>query len=109
MKFERPFDHRKPNCGYVIHGAIHEAKPELHCVIHTHSPASMAVSSLKNGLLPMTQMAMRFDKVAYHGYEGVALEMEERERLVRDLGESDVMFLRNPSTRTAAACAGSSG
>ena len=81
--------------GYVIHGAIHEAKAELHCVIHTHSPASMAVSSLKNGLLPMTQMAMRFDRVAYHDYEGVALDLEERERLVKNLGSADVMLLRN--------------
>ncbi len=81
--------------GFVIHGAIHEAKPELHCVIHTHSPATMAVSSLKKGLLPMTQTAMRFARVAYHDYEGVAIEMEERKRLVRNLGESDVMLLRN--------------
>jgi len=81
--------------GYVIHGAVHEAKAELHCVIHTHSPASMAVSSLKNGLLPMTQMAMRFDRVAYHDYEGVALDLEERERLVKNLGSADVMLLRN--------------
>jgi len=81
--------------GYVIHGAIHEAKGELHCVIHTHSPASMAVSSLKKGLLPMTQMAMRFDRVAYHDYEGVALDLEERERLVKNLGSADVMLLRN--------------
>src|SRR5262245_33773649 len=80
---------------YVIHGAIHEAKPELHCVIHTHSPHSMAVSSLKKGLLPMTQMAMRFDRVAYHDYEGVALNLEERERLVKNLGDADVMLLRN--------------
>ena len=84
--------------GYVIHGAIHEAKPELHCVIHTHSPASMAVSSLKKGLLPMTQMAMRFDNVAYHDYEGVALDLDERERLVKNLGSADVMLLRNHGT-----------
>jgi len=81
--------------GYVIHGAIHEAKSELHCVIHTHSPASMAVSALKKGLLPMTQMAMRFDRVAYHDYEGVALDLDERERLVKDLGDAQVMLLRN--------------
>lgn len=81
--------------GFVIHGAVHEAKPELHCVIHTHSPASMAVSSLKKGLLPMTQMAMRFDRVGYHDYEGVALEMGERERLLKNLGDADVMLLRN--------------
>lgn len=81
--------------GFVIHGAVHEAKPELHCVIHTHSPASMAVSSLKKGLLPMTQMAMRFDRVAYHDYEGVALDLQERKSLVEDLGDADVMLLRN--------------
>ena len=81
--------------GYVIHGAIHEAKPELHCVIHTHSPASMAVSALKKGLLPMMQMAMRFDRVAYHDYEGVALDLDERQRLVKDLGDAQVMLLRN--------------
>jgi ribulose-5-phosphate 4-epimerase/fuculose-1-phosphate aldolase len=81
--------------GFVIHGAIHEAKHELHCVMHTHSPASMAVSSLKKGLLPMTQMAMRFDRVAYHDYQGVALDLEERKSLVEDLGDADVMLLRN--------------
>ena len=81
--------------GFVIHGAIHEAKHELHCVMHTHSPASMAVSSLKKGLLPMTQMAMRFDRVAYHDYEGVALDLQERKSLVEDLGDADVMLLRN--------------
>ena len=84
--------------GYVIHGAIHEAKPELHCVIHTHSLAGMAVASLKNGLLPMTQTAMRFAKVAYHDYEGVVLDMDERERLLQNLGDSEVMLLRNHGT-----------
>jgi|CXWL01.1.fsa_nt_gi ribulose-5-phosphate 4-epimerase/fuculose-1-phosphate aldolase len=81
--------------GFVIHGAIHEAKPDLHCVIHTHSLAGMAVSSLKKGLLPMTQTAMRFDKVAYHDYEGVALDHAERDRLLANLGDCDVMLLRN--------------
>jgi len=84
--------------GYVIHGAIHEAKPELHCVVHTHSLAGMAVSSLKKGLLPMTQTAMRFAKVAYHDYEGVVLEMSERERLLKNLGDCEVMLLRNHGT-----------
>jgi ribulose-5-phosphate 4-epimerase/fuculose-1-phosphate aldolase len=84
--------------GYVIHGAIHEAKPELHCVIHTHSLAGMAVASLKKGLLPMTQTAMRFAKVAYHDYEGVVLEMNERERLLKNLGDCEVMLLRNHGT-----------
>jgi len=81
--------------GYVIHGAIHEAKPEIQCVIHTHSLAGMAVASLKRGLLPMTQTAMRFAKVAYHDYEGVVLEMDERKRLLKNLGNCEVMLLRN--------------
>ena len=81
--------------GFVIHGAIHEAKPELHCVIHTHSIAGMAVSALKKGLLPMTQTSMRFSKVAYHDYEGVVLEMDERKRLLKNLGDCEVMLLRN--------------
>jgi ribulose-5-phosphate 4-epimerase/fuculose-1-phosphate aldolase len=84
--------------GFVIHGAIHQAKPELHCVIHTHSLAGMAVASLKKGLLPMTQTAMRFAKVAYHGYEGVVLEMDERARLLENLGDCEVMLLRNHGT-----------
>jgi ribulose-5-phosphate 4-epimerase/fuculose-1-phosphate aldolase len=84
--------------GFVIHGAIHEAKPEIHCVIHTHSLAGMAVASLEKGLLPMTQTAMRFEKVAYHDYEGVVLEMDERLRLLKNLGDAEVMLLRNHGT-----------
>ncbi len=81
--------------GYVIHSAVHGAKPGIHCVIHTHSLAGMAVGALKQGLLPMTQTAMRFTKVAYHDYEGVALDLDERARLIADLGDCDVMLLRN--------------
>jgi ribulose-5-phosphate 4-epimerase/fuculose-1-phosphate aldolase len=84
--------------GFVIHGAIHEAKPEVQCVIHTHSLAGMAVASLEKGLLPMTQTAMRFSKVAYHDYEGVVLEMDERKRLLANLGDASVMLLRNHGT-----------
>ena len=84
--------------GFVIHGAIHEAKPEIHCVIHTHSLAGMAVASLERGLLPLTQTAMRFEKVAYHDYEGVVLEMDERRRLLANLGHAEIMFLRNHGT-----------
>jgi ribulose-5-phosphate 4-epimerase/fuculose-1-phosphate aldolase len=84
--------------GYVIHGAIHEAKPEIQCVIHTHSLAGMAVASLEKGLLPMTQTSMRFAEVAYHDYEGVVLEMDERARLLKNLGDADVMLLRNHGT-----------
>lgn len=81
--------------GFVIHGAIHEARADVHCIIHTHSLAGMAVASLEKGLLPMTQTAMRFSKVAYHDYEGVVLEMDERKRLLASLGDADVMLLRN--------------
>ena len=81
--------------GFVIHGAIHQARPAVQCIIHTHSLAGMAVASLKNGLLPMTQTAMRFSKVAYHDYEGVVLESGERARLLKNLGDSEVMLLRN--------------
>jgi ribulose-5-phosphate 4-epimerase/fuculose-1-phosphate aldolase len=81
--------------GFVVHSAIHAARHEVDCVIHTHTPMGMAVAAMKCGLLPLTQTAMRFSKVAYHDYEGVAVELDERERLVRDLGDADVMVLRN--------------
>lgn len=84
--------------GFVIHGAIHEARPEVQCIIHTHSLAGMAVASLERGLLPMTQTAMRFSRVAYHDYEGVVLEMDERKRLIANLGDADAMLLRNHGT-----------
>jgi ribulose-5-phosphate 4-epimerase/fuculose-1-phosphate aldolase len=81
--------------GFVIHSAIHRAKSAVHCIVHTHSLAGMAVASLKRGLLPMTQTAMRFAKVAYHDYEGVVLEAVEQKRLLKNLGDCEVMFLRN--------------
>jgi ribulose-5-phosphate 4-epimerase/fuculose-1-phosphate aldolase len=97
-EFPEGLGYRFNLAGYVIHGAIHEAKPELHCVIHTHSLAGMAVASLKKGLLPMTQTAMRFARVAYHDYEGVVLDVEERARLLKNLGDCEVMLLRNHGT-----------
>ena len=81
--------------GFVIHSAIHRARHEVDCIIHTHTPAGMAVSSLASGLLPMTQTAMRFSRAAYHDYEGVAVDLGEQARLVADLGDADVMILRN--------------
>jgi ribulose-5-phosphate 4-epimerase/fuculose-1-phosphate aldolase len=81
--------------GFVIHSAVHAARPDIGCVIHTHTRANMAVSAMKCGLLPITQSAMRFADIAYHDYESVALNLEERERLVRDLGRSNAMILRN--------------
>jgi ribulose-5-phosphate 4-epimerase/fuculose-1-phosphate aldolase len=81
--------------GYVIHSAIHAARPDVACVLHTHTNAGMAVSTLKCGLLPLTQTAMRWSRVAYHDFEGVAVDLDERERLVADLGDAEVMILRN--------------
>ena len=82
--------------GFVIHSAVHGARPDARCVIHTHSTAGIAVSMLKNGLQPLSQHAQLFyDRIAYHDYEGLALELDERERLVRDLGDKPAMILRN--------------
>jgi ribulose-5-phosphate 4-epimerase/fuculose-1-phosphate aldolase len=81
--------------GYVIHSAVHAARPEVACVIHTHSWASMAVSSLACGLLPLTQTAMRFLKIGYHDYRGVVLHEEEQESLLADLGAGEAVMFRN--------------
>ena len=83
--------------GFVIHGCIHEARPEAQCVIHTHTRAGVAVSAMKCGLLPISQHAMRVQRsVTYHDYEGIALDMDERVRMAADLGKtSKSMILRN--------------
>ena len=82
--------------GYVIHGAIHKARPDVACVLHTHTRAGMAVAAMNCGLLPLSQTAIRFvGHVGYHDYEGPAVELDERERLVRDLGPHDALIMRN--------------
>ena len=81
--------------GYVIHSAIHGARHDVKCVLHTHTNAGMAISVLKCGLLPLTQTAMRWGKIAYHDFEGVVVDLGEQERLTRNLGDCDVMILRN--------------
>jgi ribulose-5-phosphate 4-epimerase/fuculose-1-phosphate aldolase len=81
--------------GYVIHSAIHAARHHVGCVLHTHTNAGMAVSVLKCGLLPLTQTAMRWGRVAYHDFEGVVVDLDEQKRLVANLGDCDVMILRN--------------
>lgn len=82
--------------GFVIHSAIHKARENAHCVIHTHSGAGVAVSAQKSGLMMISQHAMRFhNRVAYHDYEGVALDMDEQSRLQANLGDHWVMILRN--------------
>jgi ribulose-5-phosphate 4-epimerase/fuculose-1-phosphate aldolase len=81
--------------GFVIHSAIHMARHDVDCVAHTHTPAGMAVSAMECGLLPLTQTSMRFVHIGYHDFEGIADDLGERERLVRDLGEHEAMVLRN--------------
>ena len=81
--------------GYIIHSAIHEARADVDCVIHTHTIAGMAVSAMTCGLLPLAQTSMRFAKIGYHAYEGVAIDAAEKKSLVRDLGDHAGMILRN--------------
>jgi ribulose-5-phosphate 4-epimerase/fuculose-1-phosphate aldolase len=88
-------DYGVNKAGYVIHSAVHAARAEVACVIHAHTWASMAVSSLECGLLPITQTAMRFLKIGYHDYCGVVLDLDEQESLVRDLGAGEALILRN--------------
>lgn len=93
-------DYGVNKAGYVIHSAVHEARPEVACVIHTHSWASMAVSALECGLLPITQTGMRFLKIGYHDYQGVVLDLEEQASLVQDLGSGEALILRNHGALT---------
>jgi ribulose-5-phosphate 4-epimerase/fuculose-1-phosphate aldolase len=93
-------DYGVNKAGYVIHSAVHAARPEVGCVIHTHSYASMAVSALECGLLPLTQTGMRFLKIAYHDYQGVVLNTDEQASLVKDLGQGEALILRNHGVLT---------
>jgi ribulose-5-phosphate 4-epimerase/fuculose-1-phosphate aldolase len=82
--------------GFNIHGAVHMARPDAGFVVHTHTAAGSAVSAQSEGLLPISQHALKFyDHLGYHDYEGIALIADERERLVRDLGPHNAMILRN--------------
>ncbi len=92
------------NSGYVIHGCIHKARPDVGAIIHTHTRAGMAVSAMKCGLLPLTQTATRFHgHIGYHDFEGPAIDLGERERLVRDLNGHNAMVLRNHGLLTCGA------
>lgn len=85
--------------GFTIHSAIHMAREDAHAVMHLHTPHGQAVSAMKCGLLPHTQTGMvAFHDVAYHDYEGIATDLDERERLVSDLGRQNTMILRNHGT-----------
>ena len=82
--------------GYVIHSAIHAARPDVNCVIHTHTEAGMAISCLEEGLMFVNQDALQFyDNVGYHDFAGIACDLEERKHLVADLGSNFALILRN--------------
>src|SRR5947209_17168560 len=82
--------------GIVIHGAIYLSRPDVECVIHTHTEADIAVGVLEEGLLPLSQWGMRvYTRLGYHDYEGVSLDIDERERLAHSIGQHPVLVLRN--------------
>ncbi len=91
---ESPY--RINKAGYVIHSAIHAARSDVRCVFHTHSTPGMAVSAQRDGLLPLAQTSLvALSSVRYHDYEGVALNEDEKSRLVADLGAEWTLILRN--------------
>lgn len=107
--FQAEPSHRLNFTGFVIHGAIHRARPDLHCVAHTHSEAGIAISALEEGILPLSQSALRFtDNIGYHDFEGFAVDRDEEARLVADLASADNLVLRNHGLvscgRTVAQC-----
>lgn len=82
--------------GFTIHSSVHMARHDLICAAHTHTVAGMAVSCLKDGVLPLTQHVLRFHgRLSYHDYEGPATNLDERERIVADLGVNNNIVLRN--------------
>ena len=82
--------------GFTIHSAVHMARPDAGCVIHTHTPAGCAVATQEDGLLPLTQHALAvLSRTGYHDYEGIAFDLGERERLAANLGNNNVVLLRN--------------
>jgi ribulose-5-phosphate 4-epimerase/fuculose-1-phosphate aldolase len=91
---ETPYTVNK--AAFIIHGAIHKSSHDAVCVLHTHSDASVAVSCQDEGLLPLSQFAMRFyRRQAFHDYEGVAIDLDEQARIIANLGENRVMLMRN--------------
>ncbi|NWB88206.1 MULTISPECIES: class II aldolase/adducin family protein [Pseudomonas] len=92
----RPGEHHVNRAGFIIHSAIHAARTDVACVVHTHTSAGIAVAAQEEGLLPISQHALKFyRRLGYHDYEGIALNPDERARLVSDLGYHNAMILRN--------------
>lgn len=87
--------------GFVIHSAIHMARPDVACVMHSHSRGGLGVGCLEEGLLPLIQDGLSFHgKVAYHDYEGLGVDLGERERLAASLGDASCLIMRNHGLMT---------
>ena len=96
-----PSPHEANVAAFVIHAAIHKARHDAACVLHAHSDAAIAVSAQAGGLRPLSQFAMWFhERQAFHDYEGVAIDLDEQQRLVRDFGTHPIMLMRNHGTLT---------
>ena len=96
---EDPYGAGVNEAGFTIHSAVHMARHDAVCVLHNHTVAGVAVSSVKEGLLSLNQWSAQFhNRIAYHAYEGIALDLGERDRIVADLGDKNVMLLRNHGT-----------
>merc|ERR1712130_309804 len=82
--------------GFMLHSAIHAARPDIKCVVHLHTPSITAISTMKCGLLPLSQESCLIGDVSYHSYNGIVVDPEERQSIAKDLGPNNkVMFLRN--------------
>lgn len=82
--------------GFTVHSAVHMMREDVDCVIHTHTAAGLGVATQKDGLLPLTQQALAvMAHAGYHDYEGIAFDLAERDSMGRDLGDNNVLFLRN--------------
>ncbi len=93
--------------GFTIHSAVHMNRPEIACVIHTHTAAGVGVATQKDGLLPLTQHALAvIAATGYHDYEGIATDLDERDRIAADLGDNKVLILRNHGLMSVGATVG---
>ncbi len=102
-----PTEHMINPAGFTIHSAIHAAREDAKFVLHVHTDAGIAVAATKEGLLPISQHALiALPNLAYHDYEGIALDLDERERLVRDLGDKTALMLWNHGTLSVGETAG---
>lgn len=88
--------------GFTIHSALHQNRHDVECVVHLHTDAGMAVAALECGLLPLNQISMQFyNRVNYHDYEGISLDLDERSRIVASMKDANYLILRNHGLLTA--------